>query len=146
MAIKNKSKRVDVSDPIAAARLEIANQRAAAVQAAQLAERRAGTVQGLAQAAAGGGQLPDVGGRPGYQNPETGRYTGMLMRGISRPAEVRAASALDNLKLFNKPFYQKNLKRLKGAGYAGGIGTGYAGGIGRGGPEQPASGYSGKIF
>lgn len=119
MAKKGGNKRVDVKDPIALSRLEAANRRTAAQETQRFAQERAGAIQGLSRAAIGGGQIADMSYAPGFQNPEVGRYTGMMMRGLTRPATSAARSALAELRLMRQPWYKKAQKDVAGSPYAG---------------------------
>lgn len=119
---------IDVSDPIKRQRLETANQRAAARVTREYAGRRAAAPQAITRMAIGGGQLMDASMAPGYQNPEVGQYTGLLKRGITRPAKAAERSAIALMRLRNKPWYKKAARDLVGdnAGYGaavGGIGS-----------------------
>lgn len=133
---------IDVSDPIKRQRLETANQRAAARVTREYAGRRAAAPQAITRMAIGGGQLMDASMASGYQNPEVGQYTGLLKRGVTRPAVAAERSAIALMRLRNKPWYKKAAKDLVGgnSAYGGAVG-------GLGGPtaeEQP--GYGVPIF
>jgi hypothetical protein len=128
---------IDVSDPIKRQRLETANQRAAARVTREYAGRRAAAPQAITRMAIGGGQLMDASMAPGYQNPEVGQYTGLLKRGITRPAKAAERSAIALMRLRNKPWYKKAARDLVGdnAGYGAAVG-----GIATTPDEQPSYG------
>jgi hypothetical protein len=85
--------------------------------AVNIAQRLAGNVQSLGQAAALGGQFVDTSAAPGYQSPVTGQYTGMLMRSVTNPILAAQQGTLAEIRLRNKKKYEQALmsKDAKGA-------------------------------
>lgn len=103
----------NLDDPLAMARLEAFNARVAAENAAASGRRTAAQPVMLGTMAAAGGQFQDASAAPGYQNPETGQYSGMLQRSVMRPLEQNVTSARIGERLINKPMSLAALRLLK---------------------------------
>ena len=84
--------------------------------AVNIAQRLAGNVQGIGQAAALGGQFVDTSAAPGYQSPVTGQYTGMLMRSVTNPIMAAQQGTLAEIRLRNKKKYEEALRAKEAKG------------------------------
>lgn len=111
------------------------NQRIAAEQATRYAGQAADKTLDMGQSAARGGLFMDTSNRPGFQNPVTGAFTGMLMRTADNEVSAVAKGIARLAQLRKRKQYQTALQGLDKSGSGG---SGYASAIGNGGaaPEQ----------
>lgn len=119
MAFKYKSFNVDKATEAQKVAALTANQQARGAGAVNIANRLAGNIQGLGQAAAAGGLFVDTSAAPGYQSPVTGQFTSMLMRNITSPINAEQKGILGLARLRNKKKYQAALKDNAARGYSG---------------------------
>lgn len=119
MAFKYNSFNIDKATEAQKVAALTANQRARGEGAVNIANRLAGNIQGLGQAAAAGGVFVDTSAAPGYQSPVTGQFTSMLMRNITSPIKAEQKGILGLARLRNKKKYQAALKDNAARGYSG---------------------------
>lgn len=107
----------NLDDPMAQARLEAYNARVQAQNVVQMSQPAISSPVNLGAMAAAGGQFTDTSARPGYQNTETGAFSGMLQRSISRPLQENVVASRIGERLMNKPKTLAALAALKKKGY-----------------------------
>jgi len=124
---------------LAATKLNALNQQRAATEALMFAQKGAGSVLDIGQAAAAGGKFIDTSAAVGYQSPVSAQMTSYLMGTIKDPFAAARQAAIKNRKRVGSKGYKKQfgqavtadyLSAIKDSKASGGSGTstvGYTG-------------------